>query len=109
MSERATQNRVIKLFCDELGYAYQGDWTERARNSNIEESLLTAYLTRAGYVPAQISAALHQLHLEADNHQRSPSQCAPNRPGGSRATRLDGIGGTGTTRLCKREPIDRSG
>jgi hypothetical protein len=25
-SERATQKRVIKLFTDELGYAYLGDW-----------------------------------------------------------------------------------
>ena len=39
--ERATQNRVIALFRDELGYRYLGDWTDRADNSNIEESLLT--------------------------------------------------------------------
>ena len=34
--ERATQNRVVKLFCDELGYSYLGDWADRADNSNIE-------------------------------------------------------------------------
>ena len=40
--ERATQNRVIALFRDELGYRYLGDWTDRDGNSNIEEGLLTA-------------------------------------------------------------------
>ena len=54
--ERATQNRVIALFRDELGYRYLGDWTDRDGNSNIEERLLTDYLTRRGYTPAQISA-----------------------------------------------------
>ena len=49
--ERATQNRVIALFRDELGYRYLGDWTDRDGNSNIEEGLLTAYLTRRGYTP----------------------------------------------------------
>ena len=69
--ERATQNRVIALFRDELGYRYLGDWTDRDGNSNIEEGLLTAWLTKRGYTPAQISAALHKLRTEADNHNRS--------------------------------------
>jgi type I restriction enzyme R subunit len=38
--ERITQNRVIKLFRDELGYQYLGNWEERENNSNIEEELL---------------------------------------------------------------------
>jgi len=66
--ERATQNRVIALFRDELGYRYLGDWTDRDGNSNIEEALLTAYLNKSGYTPAQISVAIHKLHTEADNH-----------------------------------------
>ena len=69
--ERATQNRVIALFRDELGYRYLGDWTDRPNNSNIEEALLTAYLTKNGYSPAQISRALDQLRTEADNPNRS--------------------------------------
>ena len=32
--ERA-KNRVIALFCDELGYRYLGDWTDRLGDSNI--------------------------------------------------------------------------
>ena len=40
--ERATQNRVIALFRDELGYRYLGDWADRSGNSNIEEHLFSA-------------------------------------------------------------------
>lgn len=69
--ERATQNRIIALFRDELKYDYLGDWTDREGNSNIEEGLLTAYLTKRGYAPTQISVALYKLRTEADNHNRS--------------------------------------
>ena len=69
--ERATQNRIIRLFRDELGYRYLGDWRDRDENSNIEEDLLTSYLLRNGYSPAQISSAIHKLRTEADNHSRS--------------------------------------
>src|SRR5882724_5403468 len=65
--ERATQNRVIALFRDELRYRYLGDWTDRDGNSNIEEGLLSPWLTKNGYTPAQISAALHKLRTEATN------------------------------------------
>jgi type I restriction enzyme R subunit len=68
--ERATQNRVVALFRDELHYRYLGDWSERVGNSNIEEGLLSAYLTESGYRPAQIGVALHKLRTEADNHSR---------------------------------------
>src|ERR1019366_8670157 len=69
--ERATQDRVIALFRDELGFRYLGDWTDRDGNSNIEEGILTAYLTKRGHTPAQINVALYKLHTEADNHSRS--------------------------------------
>jgi len=69
-NERATQKRVIALFRDELGYRYLGDWTDRDGNSNIEERLLTAYLTKSGYTPAQISRTTYALRTEADNHSR---------------------------------------
>ncbi len=70
-SERATQNRVIALFRDDLGYRYLGDWTDRDNNSNIEESLLSVWLTKRGYTSPQISVALHKLRTEADNHSRT--------------------------------------
>jgi type I restriction enzyme, R subunit len=69
--EWATQNRVIALFRDELGYRYLGDWADHDGNRNVEEDLLTAYLTGNGYTPAQISSALYKLRTEADNHSRS--------------------------------------
>lgn len=69
--ERATQNRVIALFCDELRYRYLGDWTDRDGNSNIEEALLSDWLTKRGYTPAQIGVAVHKLRTEATNHSRT--------------------------------------
>src|SRR3989441_876592 len=69
--ERATQNRVIDLFRDELSYRCLGDWTARDGNSNIEEGRLSAWLTKRGYTPAQINVALHKLRTEADNHSRT--------------------------------------
>jgi len=69
--ERATQNRVVALFRDELKYRYLGDWTDRDGNSNIEEGLLSAWLTKSGYTTAQINIALHRLRTEADNPNRT--------------------------------------
>lgn len=69
--ERATQNRVITLFLDELGYHYLGDWSDREGNSNIEEDLLSAWLTRSGYTPEQINEARYKLRSAADTHSRS--------------------------------------
>lgn len=70
-SERATQNRVVKLFTEELGYRYLGDWSDRPNNSNIEEKILSDYLSRCGYSDGQISSAIYKLRTEADNHSRT--------------------------------------
>ena len=69
--ERVTQNRIIQLFVDELGYRYLGDWSDRPNNSNIEEALLSAYLTKQGYSTAHISRALDKIKVEANNPNRS--------------------------------------
>ncbi len=42
--ERETQNRVIKIFTEELGYEYLGNWEEREENSNVEIELLREWL-----------------------------------------------------------------
>ena len=69
-SEWITQNRVIKLFVDELKYRYLGDWTDGDGNSNVGEGLLSAWLAKRGFTPAQIGMALYKLRTEADNHSR---------------------------------------
>ena len=69
--ERATQQRVIRLFTESLGYRYLGDWSDRAGNHCIEEERLTAFLARSGYSPEHISAALHKLRSEALLHGRT--------------------------------------
>ena len=76
--ERATQNRVVALFRDELGYQALGNWTDRAGNSNIEESLLSAYLGKAGYSKDQIGRAVYltlwetymRMAIKARNQRR---------------------------------------
>jgi type I restriction enzyme R subunit len=68
--ERATQNRIIDLFHDELGYRYLGDRTD-FENSNIWEEHLTHWLTKSGYSTPQINRALDILRREADNHNRN--------------------------------------
>jgi type I restriction enzyme R subunit len=68
--ERATQDRVIDLFRDELGYRVLGDWSERA-NRHIDEDLLRDWLTLRGHPPEQVSRALDLLGREANNPGRS--------------------------------------
>lgn len=69
--ERATQNRVIALFTQQLDYRYLGDWSDRTGNHCVEEGLLSAHLARSGYSAAHISAALHRLRSEALLHGRT--------------------------------------
>ncbi len=69
--ERATQDRIISLFRHELGYRYLGNWIDREDNSNIEEELLAAHLTKSGYTPTQISVALYVLKNAANRHNLS--------------------------------------
>lgn len=69
--ERKTQNRVVKLFRDELDYTYLGNWEERENNNNIEEKYLSNYLTRKGYSKIQISKTIYQLKTTANNFNES--------------------------------------
>ena len=59
--ERATQNRVVKLLHEHLGYDYLGDWQDRNGNSNIENGYLTDWLQKQGHGENLIKRALREL------------------------------------------------
>ncbi|MEY8568801.1 type I restriction endonuclease subunit R [Brevibacterium linens] len=63
--ERKTQNRVVRLFREQLGYEYGGDWEYRQGNSNIEEALLVQNLKVRGYNAPLITRAVDQLQKAA--------------------------------------------
>ena len=69
--ERATQNRIVKLFQEQLHYDYLGNWEDRASNSNIEENYLRPFLQKQGYSPVQISRAITILRSTANNYNES--------------------------------------
>jgi len=69
--ERFTQNRIVKLFREKLGYDFLGNWEERTNNSNIEEVLLKKYLTKAGYSDELSKRAIYHLQAEARNNDRN--------------------------------------
>lgn len=63
--ERSTQNRVVKLFREELGYEYGGNWEYRDGNSHIETALLEQNLRARGYDDNLINRAVEQLKKDA--------------------------------------------
>jgi len=69
--ERYTQNRIIRLFREELGYTYLGNWEDRKGNSNIEESHLKDYLQKQGYPEEAIKRAIYELVTTANNANNS--------------------------------------
>jgi type I restriction enzyme, R subunit len=69
--ERATQDRVVRLLKEQLGYTYLGNWEVRQDNSNIEERYLRPFLKRQGYKDALISKALYELNKVSGDQARS--------------------------------------
>jgi len=69
--EKRTQQRVVKLFRDALGYDYLGDWSDREGNSNIEETYLHAFLEKNGHNETLIGRALYVLAKAAGDTSRS--------------------------------------
>ena len=57
--ERATQNRVIMLLREQLGYTYLGNWEVRQGNSNIEERYVRRFLN----VKGTMMSSLVKLYL----------------------------------------------
>ena len=65
--ERATQDRVIALFRDRLGYDFLGNWGDREGNRNIEVEQLRLFLFNQGHDAALIKRTLHAFGKVADN------------------------------------------
>ncbi|MES2027045.1 MAG: HsdR family type I site-specific deoxyribonuclease [Pseudomonadota bacterium] len=63
--EKRTQERVVKLFCDTLGYDYLGNWIDRVGNCNIDAELVHTFLKKQGYEDSLINRALHILKKAA--------------------------------------------
>ena len=59
--ERITQNRVVKLFQEHLGYTYLGNWEDRENNRNIEADLLSQWLKQQGVNDILINKTLREL------------------------------------------------
>lgn len=59
--ERATQNRIIALFQQQLKYRYIGNLEKEEENSNVDEALLTKQLIKKGYSSSLISKALYEF------------------------------------------------
>jgi type I restriction enzyme R subunit len=69
--EKKTQERVVRLFRDNLGYDYLGNWIDRVGNRNIDADLLTAFLVKQGVDAALISRARHLLDKAAGDTSKS--------------------------------------
>ena len=69
--ERKTQNRVVQLFRERLGYDYLGNWIDRKDNRNIEAGLLRAFLTKQRHDDNLIGRALYLLDKEAGDQSKS--------------------------------------
>jgi len=69
--ERITQNRIVKLFSEKLGYEYLGNFEDRLNNCNIEEKYLTKFLAKKGYSQILVSKAIDKLKIIAGNPNES--------------------------------------
>lgn len=68
--ERKTQNRVVKLLHEQLGYVNAGNLEDKA-NSNIRDSVLVANLADRGYDVPVAEKALHELTKTANDGTKS--------------------------------------
>lgn len=69
--ERATQHRIVKLFREQLGYSYLGNWEDRPNNSNIETDQVKAFLLLKGCNTLLINKAMDRLQADAYNYDKN--------------------------------------
>ncbi|MEI8103316.1 MAG: HsdR family type I site-specific deoxyribonuclease, partial [Candidatus Moraniibacteriota bacterium] len=67
--ERKTQNRIVTLLRDTLGYDYLGNWEDRENNSNVEEEYLRAFLVKSGHSETLIVKAIEELKKTVNRSQ----------------------------------------
>ncbi|NQD80781.1 restriction endonuclease subunit R, partial [Pseudomonas sp. CrR14] len=65
--EKKTQQRLVTLFQQQLGYDYLGDWAERPGNANIEPELLRSWLLAQGVEANLASRAIFELNKTAND------------------------------------------
>lgn len=69
--ERNTQNRMVSLLQERLGYEYLGNWEEREGNSNIEVEYLKNNLLARGYSESLADRAIHEFQRTANDQTLS--------------------------------------
>lgn len=69
--ERNTQNRVVALFQERLGYDYLGDWEDREGSTNIEPELLLQNLLARGLSESLAKKAIAEFQRTANNQTLS--------------------------------------
>lgn len=60
--ERITQNRIIKLFKEEMGYVYYGNWEHREHNSNVEQEILKQNLRKRSYADTLANKVVKEVY-----------------------------------------------
>lgn len=75
-NERSSQNRIVQLFREELGYTYLGDWQEESRTLPIEKDRLFQFLTnKQGYSAVLANKAIEKLELTASDLSEGLYSC----------------------------------
>ncbi|SFN16597.1 type I restriction enzyme, R subunit [Algoriella xinjiangensis] len=69
--ERITQNRIIQLFQEQLGYTYYGNWEKREHNSNVEQEILKKNLLQRGYSETLANKAVKEVYDAANTNAGS--------------------------------------
>ena len=64
--ERGTQDRVIALLRDQLGYEFLGNWHGRTDTRSVVEPLLRSHLLKSGYPEVQVTHAISRLRAATD-------------------------------------------
>jgi hypothetical protein len=71
--ERKTQERVVALFRDALGYEYLGNWIDRVGNANVEHTLLHGWLKKRGVDDASIGSTATTRNTATSSTTRTSS------------------------------------